>query len=157
MAIGRLGSIALAVITGSCLLAVHWVFGPTPTSWIYDRLSVANGELWRQFTSHSVHIDSQHALLNSVALVLVIACLHEVGVRRLFGLLLAAAALWTGKLALEWTSGGSLLLSSAWPTWTGAHLSGALGGSVAAPAMITIETLHATDRISWRRPATLRS
>jgi rhomboid family GlyGly-CTERM serine protease len=38
--------------------------------WRYERLAVAEGQWWRLVTSHFVHIDSRHALLNCAGLAL---------------------------------------------------------------------------------------
>ncbi|HEX6396979.1 MAG TPA: rhombosortase [Steroidobacteraceae bacterium] len=43
---------------------------PLRAAWSYQRTAIAAGEWWRVITAHFVHLDANHALLNTLGLVL---------------------------------------------------------------------------------------
>jgi len=51
-------------------LALYLLAGPAPEAWVYDRMAIADGELWRLMTGHLVHADGSHALWDIAALAL---------------------------------------------------------------------------------------
>ena len=51
-------------------IALFQIAGPAPELFVYDRHSIAAGELWRLFTGHWVHSDAGHATWNIAALAL---------------------------------------------------------------------------------------
>jgi len=48
--------------------ALFWLAGTAPDLLVFDRHSIAAGELWRLFSGHWVHGDTQHAVWNIAAL-----------------------------------------------------------------------------------------
>ena len=69
-------SLSLAAVA----LIAYMALGAAPEAWIYDRVAIGGGEVWRLVTGHWVHTDSWHALWNIAALLL-LGLLFE---RRLF-------------------------------------------------------------------------
>jgi rhomboid family GlyGly-CTERM serine protease len=51
-------------------IALYAIAGPAPERFVFDRHSIAAGELWRLVTGHWVHCDGGHALWNIAALAL---------------------------------------------------------------------------------------
>ena len=47
--------------------------GDAPEAWVYDRVAIAQGEIWRLVTGHWVHSDLTHALLDIGAFALIAA------------------------------------------------------------------------------------
>ena len=82
------GLVALSV-------ALYAIAGPAPELLVYDRHSIAAGELWRLVTGHWVHCDAGHALWNIAALAL-LGVLFE---RRLGWRMVAALAV--GTIAVD--------------------------------------------------------
>jgi rhomboid family GlyGly-CTERM serine protease len=63
---GRYGA-ALALI--AALLLLPQLGGDAlKLAWRYERMGIANGQWWRFFTAHWVHLDALHAGLNAVGL-----------------------------------------------------------------------------------------
>lgn len=58
--------ITLALMALASIL--YFSNGPAPEALVFDRHSIAGGELWRLVTGHWVHSDAQHALWNIAAL-----------------------------------------------------------------------------------------
>jgi rhomboid family GlyGly-CTERM serine protease len=111
---GRHG-VALLLAIGLLLLPL---LGGEPLrlAWRYQRDAIAAGEFWRFFTAHVVHLDTTHALLNSVGLVLLWGLFARVWspLQWLFALLLSLltidAGFWFLAPRLEWYVGASGLL-----------------------------------------------
>lgn len=59
-----------------CATAMFGLAGAVPEQLVFDRHSIAAGELWRLFSAHWVHCDLQHALWNIAALA-VLGCVFE--------------------------------------------------------------------------------
>src|ERR1700744_2926568 len=59
-------------LLGCCPLLLLPVLAGDPgrTALRYDRTALAAGEWWRLLTAHIVHLDLEHAVLNSLGLVL---------------------------------------------------------------------------------------
>jgi len=49
-------------------LAGYLILGAAPEAWVYDRIAIGQGEVWRLVTGHWVHSDSKHALWDIGAL-----------------------------------------------------------------------------------------
>ena len=94
----------------------------------YDRAGLAAGEWWRLLTAHVVHLDLEHAALNSLGLVLMWALFardYEPGQWAL--ILLSAitaidAGLWLRDSTVEWYVGSSGVLHGVMAAGTLAHL-----------------------------------
>jgi rhomboid family GlyGly-CTERM serine protease len=84
--------------------------------WRYDRAAVAEGQWWRLFTAHVVHLDATHALLNCVGLVLLWALFARSYrlTQWLWAIALTLAAVdlgfWFVSTTLAWYVGASALL-----------------------------------------------
>lgn len=78
------------LLTGLALFLYLWS-GAAPEAWVYDRLAISQGEWWRLISGHWVHSDSEHALWDIGAL-LVLGLLFE---SRLKGEIFGALALGT--------------------------------------------------------------
>jgi len=82
----------------------------------YDRLAIANGELWRLISGHLVHLGPSHLVLNAIGLVLVAALvgprMHLAGWGFAFVLssLVISAGLWLHTPQLQWYVGLSGVL-----------------------------------------------
>ena len=59
-------------LLGVCALLglIEWGGEPVRAAWSYQRTAIAAGEWWRVLTAHFVHLDANHALLNTLGLVL---------------------------------------------------------------------------------------
>ena len=106
-------SLSLAAVA----LIAYMALGAAPEAWIYDRVAIGGGEVWRLVTGHWVHTDPWHALWNIAALLL-LGLLFE---RRLQSLLLMSlivgtiavdAWLWWGDTSLAYYCGLSGILNS---------------------------------------------
>jgi rhomboid family GlyGly-CTERM serine protease len=60
-----------SLVVGAMAAGIHMSTGPLSDSMIFDRASIADGELWRLLTGHLVHSDLSHLLLNVVGMVLI--------------------------------------------------------------------------------------
>jgi rhomboid family GlyGly-CTERM serine protease len=91
--------------------------GPAGSQWLrYERAALANYQWWRLLTAHVVHLGWQHALLNTLALVL-LWCLfaREFTPRRWLWIVLLSvgaidAGLWFLRPAIQWYLGASGVL-----------------------------------------------
>lgn len=105
-------------------------FAPLASVLRYERAALSNGELWRLWTAHLVHLNLGHTLLNAAGLVGVMLVVGEhLRVRAwLVGLVVTApvvtAALWLFNPALPWYVGLSGMLH-------GLIVTGALAGLMA--------------------------
>ena len=65
----RAWRLPIAVISISAVLAI---WGDSGREWLrYDRLAIADGEIWRLVSGHFVHLGLRHFALNAAGLVLV--------------------------------------------------------------------------------------
>jgi rhomboid family GlyGly-CTERM serine protease len=69
------GSYALCLLAiVAALWLVEWRVGHTPdagrAAWYYERAALLQGQGWRLFTAHVVHLNAMHTLLNTAGLVL---------------------------------------------------------------------------------------
>lgn len=111
---GRHG-VALLLAVGLLLLPL---LGGEPLrlAWRYQRDAIAGGEIWRFLTAHVVHLDTTHALLNALGLVLLWGLFARVWspLQWLFAVLLSLLAIdagfWFLAPQLEWYVGASGLL-----------------------------------------------
>ena len=90
--------VPLAIAVVSILVAAG---GETVTAWLrYDREGILNGELWRVFTAHLVHLGWNHLLMNLAGLFLIWALFGRMLSNRAWiaVLLLAAVAITLGLL-----------------------------------------------------------
>jgi rhomboid family GlyGly-CTERM serine protease len=84
--------------------------------WRYERLAVADGQLWRLLSAHFVHLDTGHALLNCTGLALLWALFarsYRLG-QWLWALVLIVATIdlgfWFISTGLQWYVGASAVL-----------------------------------------------
>jgi rhomboid family GlyGly-CTERM serine protease len=94
----------------------------------YDRAQLAAGQLWRLVTAHLVHLDLEHAVLNSLGLVLMWALFARDYRPRGWLLILAGAmaaidaGLWLRSSTVDWYVGSSGALHGVMAAGTLAHL-----------------------------------
>jgi rhomboid family GlyGly-CTERM serine protease len=94
----------------------------------YDRTALAAGQEWRLLTAHLVHLDLEHAALNSLGLVLMWALFardYRPGQWALIVLTSIAAidaGLWFGDSTVEWYVGSSGALHGVMAAGSLAHL-----------------------------------
>jgi len=94
----------------------------------YERDAVAAGEWWRLLTAHVVHLDLEHAVLNSLGLVLMWALFaRDYGWRAwaviiLVSVLVIDAGFWFRDRDLQWYVGSSGVLHGVMTAGTLAHL-----------------------------------
>lgn len=94
----------------------------------YDRGGLAAGQWWRLLTAHVVHLDLEHAALNSLGLVLMWALFaRDYKPRQWLLIVLAAVAaidagLWLRDSTIAWYVGSSGALHGVMAAGTSAHL-----------------------------------
>jgi rhomboid family GlyGly-CTERM serine protease len=94
----------------------------------YDRAGLAAGQWWRLLTAHLVHLDLEHAALNSLGLVLMWALFaSDFKPRQWLGIVLGAivaidAGLWLRDSTVAWYVGSSGVLHGIMAAGTLAHL-----------------------------------
>jgi len=94
----------------------------------YQRTSIAAGEWWRLITAHLVHLDLQHALLNTLGLVLMWSLFARDYRPREWLIIVAVviagidAGLWLRDTNVEWYVGASGALHGVMTAGTVAHL-----------------------------------
>ena len=94
----------------------------------YDRTALAAGQWWRLLTAHFVHLDFDHAALNSLGLVLMWALFaRDYRPRQWLAILLGSiaaidAGLWLRDSTLAWYVGSSGALHGIMAAGTLAHL-----------------------------------
>jgi rhomboid family GlyGly-CTERM serine protease len=117
-------------LLGVCaLLALPELIGESArTALSYDRGAIADGQWWRLLTAHFVHLDAEHAFLNSLGVVLMWALFaRDYSPGRwaaiYFGSALAVSAgLWFFNPELRWYVGASGALHGVMTAGTLAHL-----------------------------------
>ena len=123
---GRLG---LALLAGCAILLLPVITGEAGREALrYDRAALAAGQGWRLLTAHFVHLDFDHAALNSLGLVLMWALfardyrpLHWLAI--LVGSMAAIdAGLWLRDSTVAWYVGSSGALHGIMAAGTLAHL-----------------------------------
>jgi rhomboid family GlyGly-CTERM serine protease len=117
-------------LLGACvLLALPELFGdPARQALSFDRTALGDGQWWRVLTAHFVHLDTEHAVLNGLGVVLMwalfardyspgawaaIYCGSALGV---------SAGLWFLNPGLQWYVGASGALHGVMTAGTLAHL-----------------------------------
>ena len=102
------------------LTLLFLVFGAAPEFMLYDRHALAQGEVWRLFTGHLVHLDQTHLIWNLGAFVgvsLVLESLLGWRIRHQLTVFLIAALgvdlyLWAGRPDITYYCGLSALLNA---------------------------------------------
>lgn len=107
-------SLILLAVALTSAAALHWP--ELAAALLLDRPAVAQGQWWRLWSGHLLHLDLSHALLNLVALAVILMLawrqpmLAELAVAALVAMpLLSLALLWLDP-QLEWYAGLSGLL-----------------------------------------------
>ena len=123
---GRLG---IALLAACALLLLPELAGDAGRAALrYDRAGLASGQLWRLITAHIVHLDLEHAALNSLGLVLMWALFARDYTARqwllvVFGAIVAIdAGLWMRDSTVTWYVGSSGVLHGVMAAGTLAHL-----------------------------------
>ena len=151
---GSIGLPRLTLILAAFTVVLYALAGPAPESLVFDRLGIANGELWRLFTGHWVHSDGEHLLWN-VAGLLVLGWLFEplLRTRTLAVLLLGSVGIdlfvWYEVAGLQRYCGlsgvlNTLLAAGLCLQWKAAREPLVIVAGAAAVAKIAIEMLNAT-------------
>jgi rhomboid family GlyGly-CTERM serine protease len=119
----------LALLAGCAMLLLPVLAGDAGREALrYDRTALAAGQWWRLLTAHFVHLDFDHAALNSLGLVLMWALfardyrpLHWLAI--LIGSIAAIdAGLWLRDSTVSWYVGSSGALHGIMAAGTLAHL-----------------------------------
>jgi rhomboid family GlyGly-CTERM serine protease len=120
---------AIALIGVIALLALPELLGqPARQIMSFDRPAIAAGQWWRLLSAHFVHLDAQHAALNSLGVVLMWALFaRDYSPWRWAAIYLGAAlavsaGLWFGNPELRWYVGASGALHGVMTAGTIAHL-----------------------------------
>jgi rhomboid family GlyGly-CTERM serine protease len=123
------GRYGLALLAGCALLLTPEVAGESARSVLrYDRTALAAGQWWRLLSGHLVHLDFEHAALNSLGLVLMWALFaRDYGPRQWLAITLGAiaaidAGLWFRDSTIIWYVGSSGALHGVMAAGTLAHL-----------------------------------
>jgi rhomboid family GlyGly-CTERM serine protease len=123
------GKLGLALLAGCAVLLLPVLAGDAGREALrYDRTALAAGQWWRLLTAHFVHLDFDHAALNSLGLVLMWALfardyrpLHWLAI--LVGSIAAIdAGLWLRDSTVAWYVGSSGALHGIMAAGTLAHL-----------------------------------
>jgi rhomboid family GlyGly-CTERM serine protease len=119
----------IALLCVCALLVIPELIGePARRALSFDRPAIAAGQWWRLLTAHFVHLDLEHAVLNSLGLVLMWALFaRDYSPWRWAAIYLAAAlavsaGLWFGNPELQWYVGASGALHGVMTAGTIAHL-----------------------------------
>jgi rhomboid family GlyGly-CTERM serine protease len=124
----------LAIACGGLLLPSVW---PALTPLLrYERAALTNDQWWRWGTAHLVHLDTGHALLNAIGLILLWTLFA--------GLLRARDWLWTLGLSVVTVDLGLWFLQPQLQWYVGA--SGVLHGVMAGGC---VALLRSGDRAAW--------
>jgi len=123
---GRRG---LALLFACLLLLLLTAWGENGRALLrYERSALAEGEWWRLFSAHVIHLDQRHALLNFVGLALVWALFaRDYSPKAWLAIVLGAVAaidagLWLGDSTVQWYVGSSGALHGALAAGVLAHV-----------------------------------
>jgi rhomboid family GlyGly-CTERM serine protease len=58
----------LTLLLAGSMAVLFAALGPAPSAWVYDRVALGDGELWRLLSAHLVHSDAGHLLWNMAGL-----------------------------------------------------------------------------------------
>jgi rhomboid family GlyGly-CTERM serine protease len=123
------GKFGLGLLLACAVLLLPELAGDTGRVLLrYDRAGLAAGQLWRLLTAHVVHLDLEHAALNSLGLVLMWALFardYKPGQWALILLCSIAAidaGLWLRDSTVAWYVGSSGALHGVMTAGTLAHL-----------------------------------
>jgi len=122
-------SYGIALLGVCALLVLISLFGdPARQALSFDRAALVEGQWWRLLTAHFVHLDTEHAVLNGLGVVLMWALFARDYSPRAwaaiyFGSALAVSAgLWFANPELKWYVGASGALHGVMTAGTIAHL-----------------------------------
>ncbi len=123
------GRSGLALLAVCALLLLPELAGDAGRAALrYEREGLAAGQLWRLFTAHIVHLDLEHAALNSLGLVLMWALFaRDYTPRQWLPIVLGAifaidTGLWMRDSTIAWYVGSSGALHGVMAAGTLAHL-----------------------------------
>lgn len=119
----------IALLCVCAFLVIPELIGePARQALSFDRPAIASGQWWRLLSAHFVHLDLEHALLNSLGLVLMWALFaRDFSPWRWAAIywvsaLAVSAGLWFGNPELQWYVGASGALHGVMTAGTIAHL-----------------------------------
>ncbi|HWM67784.1 MAG TPA: rhombosortase [Steroidobacteraceae bacterium] len=123
------GKLGLALLAACAVLLLPVLAGDAGREALrYDRAALAAGQWWRLLTAHFVHLDFDHAALNSLGLVLMWALFaRDYRPRHWLAILIGAiaaidAGLWLRDSTVAWYVGSSGVLHGIMAAGTLAHL-----------------------------------
>jgi rhomboid family GlyGly-CTERM serine protease len=123
------GKPGMALLAACALLLLPVLAGDAGREALrYDRAALAAGQWWRLLTAHFVHLDFDHAALNSLGLVLMWALFaRDYRPRHWLAILIGAmaaidAGLWLRDSTVAWYVGSSGVLHGIMAAGTLAHL-----------------------------------
>jgi rhomboid family GlyGly-CTERM serine protease len=123
------GIFGLALLIACALLLAPEIAGDAGRALLrYDRAALAAGQWWRLLTAHVVHLDLEHAALNTLGLILMWALFaRDYKPRQWLAILLGAIAaidtgLWLRSSTIGWYVGSSGVLHGVMAAGTFAHL-----------------------------------
>jgi rhomboid family GlyGly-CTERM serine protease len=147
---GRHGVALAAVCAG--LIGIQLVVGRPFLA--YDRDALARGQIWRLLSAHLVHLDLEHAVLNSLGLVLMWALfVRDYSLRQWLAILLVVVAaidagLWFRSSTVQWYVGSSgalhgVMAAGSWARLRRGELDGWLLAAVLAGKLVYEQTAGA--------------
>ena len=123
------GKLGIALLAACAFLLLPVLAGEAGREALrYDRTALAAGQEWRLLTAHFVHLDFDHAVLNSLGLVLMWALFaRDYRPRQWLAILLGSiaaidAGLWLRDSTVAWYVGSSGALHGIMAAGTLAHL-----------------------------------
>ena len=123
------GRYGLALLAACALLILPELAGEAgKIAWRYDRAGLAAGQLWRLITAHIVHLNLEHAALNSLGLVLMWALFaRDYSPRQWLFIILGSiaaidAGLWMRDSTIAWYVGSSGAMHGVMSAGTLAHV-----------------------------------
>ncbi len=123
------GRYGLALLAACALLILPELAGEAgKLAWRYDRAGLAAGQLWRLITAHIVHLNLEHAALNSLGLVLMWALFaRDYSPRQWLFIVLGSiaaidAGLWMRDSTIAWYVGSSGAMHGVMSAGTLAHV-----------------------------------
>jgi len=123
------GALGLGLLVACALLLLPELGGDSARELLrYDRAGLAAGQWWRLLTAHVIHLDLEHAALNTLGLVLMWALFARDYKPGQWGVILIAAVvaidagLWLRDSTVAWYVGSSGALHGVMTAGTLAHL-----------------------------------